>query len=932
MRDKKDIVTLLSISLIGSSLVKPTVSNPNSFAIKPTVGSVTEFISPSFASKLEWSKVLQKHSTASVIDVNMYKLSSPIPRNRPKVEVTVETSDKRSQSTPDEAQTAVAASARGDVQGRTVEQSSDKPRGMFSIEELRDLQSAISPRQIRESHVTPIGGARATSPQQHTRVSPEHTRERDWNSNFTASSKYSSKKYDSSIPKRSREVKSSSPIGDRHSNEHGAVPPASNQRVDNENMKMAVLDAMYEIFKFDSPTATATPSREAAEIENEYNEIEQYNYLRNAGKSNRVDAVKESDHYYPEVTQNREKSVPVNRINRYPAPQSLGRRSKSAPPAGAKRKDSTIGTPNSSSRRSSGTFGGSGGRRYDWVVQHIDKDARKHIGGSGSQEKKGQLNRIIQKVKSPSALRDATTQPYHMQEQQGHNSPVESSSNHYRNDVDSILTDFSNGSVENKQDSNDYRPRALHNSTLESGLRQFILRDVSEAAELTRLQNWLKAIDMGHYIDNFLRGGVTKMSIIELLRGDDLNSIGIDLTDIPYILSNIRKFSDATWSFTVQELLKKGGGSDRNMGVSSGETVVPTARVEEVAVLNENTIHEKSKELCWLLECGNYELFFRVWTDVIIPSITFVTENNASNEVEVRQRYLMRRTIEFYLHLYFIVYTVKNILSDSLMQSHFSFYKRAMDEFLQEKPSLSLLYTKEFTIAIAITMVPTPANNSAYSYFFSAPWSSAIKNMLSHYLFDCNDISSMSMYLVQVQVDNTAALSNKQESVPVTKSDNIPEAGKSSTSAQYATPSHTGLSRSSPEIRSDDRDVYDKSGENTPPRQVSMQQSRLANIFNSHTIQEVISSGDSTPTRVPTFTSNRTTKNLLNGSVDKIKSQNRESYSSAFDDDEQFSIQPELLNAIKELSSTESRRSLHIVANDAEKGDEGSGHDAFFGI
>jgi len=690
---------------------------------------------------------------------------------------------------------------------------------------------------------------------------------------------------------------------------------------------------MYEIFKFDSPTATATPSREAAEIENEYNEIEQYNYLRNAGKSNRVDAVKESDHYYPEVTQNREKSVPVNRINRYPAPQSLGRRSKSAPPAGAKRKDSTIGTPNSSSRRSSGTFGGSGGRRYDWVVQHIDKDARKHIGGSGSQEKKGQLNRIIQKVKSPSALRDATTQPYHMQEQQGHNSPVESSSNHYRNDVDSILTDFSNGSVENKQDSNDYRPRALHNSTLESGLRQFILRDVSEAAELTRLQNWLKAIDMGHYIDNFLRGGVTKMSIIELLRGDDLISIGIDLTDIPYILSNIRKFSDATWSFTVQELLKKGGGSDRNMGVSSGETVVPTARVEEVAVLNENTIHEKSKELCWLLECGNYELFFRVWTDVIIPSITFVTEKNASNEVEVRQRYLMRRTIEFYLHLYFIVYTVKNILSDSLMQSHFSFYKRAMDEFLQEKPSLSLLYTKEFTIAIAITMVPTPANNSAYSYFFSAPWSSAIKNMLSHYLFDCNDTSSMSMYLLQVQVDNTTALSNKQESVPVTKSDNIPEAGMSSASAQYATPSHTGLSRSSPEIRSDDRDVYDKSGENTPPHQVSsMQQSSLASIFNSHTIQEVISSGDSTPTRVPTFTSNRTTKNLLNGSVDKIKSQNRESSSSAFDDDEQFSIQPELLNAIKELSSTESRRSLHIVANDAEKGDEGSGHDAFFGI
>ena len=507
--------------------------------------------------------------------------------------------------------------------------------------------------------------------------------------------------------------------------------------------------------------------------------------------------------------------------------------------------------------------------------------------------------------------------------------------------MDSILTDFSSNSVENKPVSNEFRPRSAGDGNVELGSRQFIFRDISEAAELNRLHYWLKSIDMGSYIDHFIRGGVTKMSIIELLRGDDLISIGIELKDVPYILNNIRKFSDATWTFTVQELLKKNAANDRM--VASNESSAPVVtRVDEISTLDENSIHEKSKELCWLLDCGNYELFFRVWTDKIVPAIVVVNENISSNDVELRQRYLLRRTVEFYLHLYFIVYTVKNILSDSLAQSHFSFYKRAMDEFLHEKPALSLLCTKEFTIAIAITMVPSPENNNAYSYFFSPTWSSAVKSMLSQYLFDCNSTSNMTLYLAQVQVESMTPLS-KQANLPITKSDNVPTNVKNSASKAHGViPSHTTITNKSTEVTHDGNDIDSRSGENTPPRQLSMEtksSSDNQSIFTSHTIHEVLSSGESTPNRVPSFQSYRAAKNLSNESNERKNSRHRErhrergSCASGGDDEDNFSIQPDLLNAIKELNSTESRRSLHVVSNVEKEEEEESGvPDAFFGM
>ncbi len=931
MRDKKDIVTLLSISLIGSSLVKPTVSNPNSFAIKPTIGSVTEFISPSFASKLEWSKVLQKHSSTSVIDINTHKFSSPAPTNVPKAGTTTEYTS-HSHLAPS---TAAISTKSGVIEVKKNEQNDNKPRGMFSIEELRDLQSAISPRQIRESHVTPIGGVRSPSPQRHhhTRVSPEH-RERDWNSNFTANSKYSSKKYENVVPKRSRQVRSNSPVGNRYSDEQEAIHPTSNQQVDNENIKKAVLDAMYKLFKFDPPTATTKHNRDISDVENEYSEIERYNDLRNSDVSNiNVDVMKEREHDYPDTSNTYKRPTPTSSYRR-PATHSNGQRSRSAPPAVTKQKDSSL---DSHSRRASGTFGGSGGRRYDWVVQHIDKDARKHINNGGSHEKKGQLNRIIQKVKSPTVMKDPTPQSYpNTMQDQVYGSPM-NSANYYRNDVDSILTDFSSGSVDNKPDSNEFR-RSYGGSNVEAGLRQFILRDVSEAAELNRLHNWLKSIDMGHYLDHFIRGGVTKMSIIELLRGDDLISIGIELKDVPYILSNIRKFSDATWTFTVQELLKKNAANECTAVVHEPSTPV-VARVEEVPALDENSIHEKAKELCWLLDCGNYELFFRVWADKIVPAIKFVNEKRSNNDAEVQQRYFMRRTVEFYLHLYFIVYTIKNILSESLAQSHFSFYKRAMDDFLRENPTPELLYTKEFTIAIAITMVPSPENNNAYSYFFSPTWSSAVRSLLSQYLFDCNNTNHLAIYLAQVQVEGMPRL-KKQESLPVTKNDNAPISSVNNVTSkvQDATPPRTTSPYKSSDVAHDDIEVKDKSGENTPRRDAPIEtnsSSNNPNIFNSNTIHEVLSSGESTPNRVQSFLSYRATKNLSKESVERKNSRHRErhreSYTSGGDDDDNFSIQPDLLNAIKELNSTESRRSLHIVSN-VEKEEESGVPDAFFGI
>lgn len=82
--------------------------------------------------------------------------------------------------------------------------------------------------------------------------------------------------------------------------------------------------------------------------------------------------------------------------------------------------------------------------------------------------------------------------------------------------------------------------------------------ELTTAAEWARLFDWLRRIQMEKYAEQFKRSGITKLSIVELLRGPDLSEIGVDISDQPRILQGIREFSNRTVALVEQAMRSQG--------------------------------------------------------------------------------------------------------------------------------------------------------------------------------------------------------------------------------------------------------------------------------------------------------------------------------------------------------------------------------------
>lgn len=80
---------------------------------------------------------------------------------------------------------------------------------------------------------------------------------------------------------------------------------------------------------------------------------------------------------------------------------------------------------------------------------------------------------------------------------------------------------------------------------------------VTDAAEWSRLTDWLGKLKLQKYAGLFRRSGITKLSLVELLRAHDLAEIGIDINDHPRLLQSIQEFSHRTISFSEDALSPK---------------------------------------------------------------------------------------------------------------------------------------------------------------------------------------------------------------------------------------------------------------------------------------------------------------------------------------------------------------------------------------
>ena len=76
--------------------------------------------------------------------------------------------------------------------------------------------------------------------------------------------------------------------------------------------------------------------------------------------------------------------------------------------------------------------------------------------------------------------------------------------------------------------------------------------EMTDVAEWQRFTTWLNSIGMGCYVTVLRDHGVTKLSIIELLCGEDLAQIGIAAQDIPIILRKVSELTQRIRSYSEQ--------------------------------------------------------------------------------------------------------------------------------------------------------------------------------------------------------------------------------------------------------------------------------------------------------------------------------------------------------------------------------------------
>eukprot|EP01036_Dinobryon_divergens_P027283 gene27282-36025_t len=245
---------------------------------------------------------------------------------------------------------------------------------------------------------------------------------------------------------------------------------------------------------------------------------------------------------------------------------------------------------------------------------------------------------------------------------------------------------------------------------------------MTDVAELQRLNGWLSSIGMSNYSNLLLTNGISKLSIVELLREGDLAKMGIQEDHINHILEKIGELSSRTRSFSEQVLHAKqhrstyaSGGqklkvltgrdtSALNIGVSTGKaTKIDDSRsrlplqqspggysthCSDVVVSEMNSPYGATARSSptYLIQPGSTspDRFLQSSHPIISSILSSIDDGvykdfltcwcSAAGMMPIHSSQLQlgrpalfdaRLAIEFHLHVYFAIYPIINRLDDS---------------------------------------------------------------------------------------------------------------------------------------------------------------------------------------------------------------------------------------------------------------------------
>ena len=239
----------------------------------------------------------------------------------------------------------------------------------------------------------------------------------------------------------------------------------------------------------------------------------------------------------------------------------------------------------------------------------------------------------------------------------------------------------------------------------------------SDAAEWKRTSEWLEAIGMKKWNENFLKGGATKLSIVELMLEEDLTHLGIDDKDIPHIMKCISDFSIRT-----KDLTKEAMSLDNNDMILSPTSGGFPEIDQSPDTLKSPSVRAKiSASLLVSFDNCSYDEFFFTWNATLPNLINTDSESKAS--------YFARRTIEFQLHVYFMAYSIKNIHPKHAIEKTSATFSEAVKNFSYDK-TLPFINSSDFVLYAGLPLVPNPLENPMYSKLFDDAWASNLRQRL----------------------------------------------------------------------------------------------------------------------------------------------------------------------------------------------------------
>jgi hypothetical protein len=275
-------------------------------------------------------------------------------------------------------------------------------------------------------------------------------------------------------------------------------------------------------------------------------------------------------------------------------------------------------------------------------------------------------------------------------------------------------------------------------------------------AEWGRLMQWLKEHNILKYASSFARGGVTKLSVVELLHADDLRLLGVEGPDTERILGFINEFSSRTRSFSQRALDEVDfvvGTNTSSRGVYP--VVAETVRLRPELSLAQDCPVPILDALLSAFDAGSASTFKQYW-NVCVDRLTTAASDSAASvgdKVNLTTKCKALHALYFNLQLYFAVYPIVHHFSSEKIQAAMRLLRSELDAILecasgpQAPHSLcgtnfkgsiasvkSLTCTKEFAQYAGIVFTPDPQHNALYAPLFQPIWSRSLRQKLQLFL------------------------------------------------------------------------------------------------------------------------------------------------------------------------------------------------------